>query len=356
MRSNLTAEQKIQAKLANEATRLMQEQNLAKVCCSGPMANEELAKLGSVFWPHTYKQTGEDEKAFDLFGDWADTLEQVNPDLALTLRSSLVVPHEQIRMMWVARWVDQGCPRMVVEGPFAALLMATDVGKDLVNLVAPPWKSFLIEIPSGLLMTTNSQTGAQVWLRKIFAQHITNLDGSKVWNFIIEGEDGIQLWRHGLQTEQLIKFEKGGVWHKEDADLFLQDFGDQDERVLLLTGRLIASLCLALSDPTIKREQKQTHKKWASRRNKHEPDIRTFIIGKPLKVDCRRAIRDYVEGSRPGGKVTVQFLVRGHWRNQPYGPGGTLRKIVRIEPYWKGPEDGKIVTKTLNICGGPEVP
>lgn len=37
-------------------------------------------------------------------------------------------------------------------------------------------------------------------------------------------------------------------------------------------------------------------------------------------------------------KVMVRFMVRGHWRQQPFGPASQDRKLIRIQPYWKGPD------------------
>jgi hypothetical protein len=36
---------------------------------------------------------------------------------------------------------------------------------------------------------------------------------------------------------------------------------------------------------------------------------------------------------------TKRWIVRGHWRNQAYGPGLTLRKLKYIFPFVKGPDD-----------------
>lgn len=42
---------------------------------------------------------------------------------------------------------------------------------------------------------------------------------------------------------------------------------------------------------------------------------------------------------RPGGwQLTVKVLVTGHWRNQAHGPGRLLRKLIWIEPHWRGPD------------------
>ncbi len=47
-----------------------------------------------------------------------------------------------------------------------------------------------------------------------------------------------------------------------------------------------------------------------------------------------------------GSKVTVRTRVTGHWRNQAYGPGWQERKIIWIEPFWRGPEDGIVGPST----------
>jgi hypothetical protein len=39
-----------------------------------------------------------------------------------------------------------------------------------------------------------------------------------------------------------------------------------------------------------------------------------------------------------GWKLSYRFWVRGHWRNQPYGPERSLRKLIWIEPFQKGPD------------------
>jgi hypothetical protein len=48
--------------------------------------------------------------------------------------------------------------------------------------------------------------------------------------------------------------------------------------------------------------------------------------------------------SAPSGQTrdvhwTKRWLVRGHWRQQAYGPGRTLRRPLYIQPFVKGPED-----------------
>lgn len=41
--------------------------------------------------------------------------------------------------------------------------------------------------------------------------------------------------------------------------------------------------------------------------------------------------------SRGGWELRIGIRVRGHWRNQPHGPGRMYRRLQWIEPFWKGP-------------------
>lgn len=47
--------------------------------------------------------------------------------------------------------------------------------------------------------------------------------------------------------------------------------------------------------------------------------------------------------------VNKRFLVRGHWRWQPYGRGRTLRFHKWIPPYWKGPSTAELVSNPHKV-------
>ncbi len=42
--------------------------------------------------------------------------------------------------------------------------------------------------------------------------------------------------------------------------------------------------------------------------------------------------------AREGSSPTVRTLVQGHWRNQVCGPQWQERKLIWIQPFWRGPE------------------
>ncbi|WP_410950754.1 hypothetical protein [Pseudomonas sp. S1(2024)] len=44
-------------------------------------------------------------------------------------------------------------------------------------------------------------------------------------------------------------------------------------------------------------------------------------------------------------RLTRRFIVRGHWRDQPYGEARALIKPIFIKPYYKGPEMADIINR-----------
>lgn len=50
-------------------------------------------------------------------------------------------------------------------------------------------------------------------------------------------------------------------------------------------------------------------------------------------------------GSEGGRRYRYRWVVSGHWRNQPYGPGRTLRRKQWIPAYVKGPEGAPLLVR-----------
>lgn len=47
--------------------------------------------------------------------------------------------------------------------------------------------------------------------------------------------------------------------------------------------------------------------------------------------------------------INKRFIVRGHWRNQPFGPGLSERKLIFVQPYYKGPELAELINKPYRL-------
>lgn len=55
-------------------------------------------------------------------------------------------------------------------------------------------------------------------------------------------------------------------------------------------------------------------------------------------VTLRRAAHQADTGEGEPVEWSCRWIVRGHWKQQPYGPGNTLRKPIFILPHVKGPD------------------
>jgi hypothetical protein len=117
---------------------------------------------------------------------------------------------------------------------------------------------------------------------------------------------------------------------------FEVETSDKDQRVLQLAVRLALGTCIAMNDPDdLKPVGSKGHKGRSAKRQ--PPTFRRFRLARPVQVDAQQAVKDYIAG---GGKSpTVQSLVAGHLKRQVHGEGRLLRKLIWVEPYWRGPED-----------------
>ena len=66
--------------------------------------------------------------------------------------------------------------------------------------------------------------------------------------------------------------------------------------------------------------------------------IGTIVIKKDESNEELKAIS-------PKSKPLVRFMVRGHWRNQPWGKGRQDRKLIWIRPYYKGADLAVTINK-----------
>lgn len=309
---------------------------------------EDWLKMGTEIWAHSYSDNATDAEAFKKLAYFIDTEFARNPlDKNAAFRKlALQVPDSQCRCLWAARWVDQGCSRVVIEPKYAALLMATDVGRGIIEHVIPPWKAFLIEVPTDLL-TIEDEKKELDSIRHIMFQELVNDFGDRICNIVGVGSR-LTLWRHSVPLVEIA--DQSTPEEQTDWGVGI-GVTSRDDRVVKMMGRLVLSTCVALMDSSnYHRQKNRARASIRHRQGKGLKEIQSFVLGKPVSINCRQAIRDFIDGShgsRQGPKI--QFIVRGHWKHQPYGTGLSLRKFIQIDPYWKGPEDAKILTRTVEI-------
>jgi hypothetical protein len=74
---------------------------------------------------------------------------------------------------------------------------------------------------------------------------------------------------------------------------------------------------------------------------RHGVDHDHVVVVTLRKVKAITSGGDVVEDESDGSYYSVQFPVRGHWRNQWYPSVGQHRQIW-IDGFWKGPEDAPV--------------
>lgn len=307
---------------------------------------QSLLFTGRLLWDVSYKTTGDDMTATNLLFQAVDKGIASGDDPWRLLAQELLVPSQQLAHILSARWCDQGFPQIVIGHKYAAALLATQLSKDVVQRVQPPWRAFFIELPSGLLQIRDDTNNKDVDLTGVLVGQLDNTAGDPRWGFFAITETQVTLWKHGATAEQLLLGDIENVY--ENAS-FLLPFSSLDERCNALLGRLILNVCLAMSDPDNvtppKEDKKGKRAKGGNKRKEKEPTVRTYKLGATPQVDCRAQVREYLQTGKISGTVTVQSMVSGHWKHQAYGPQRSLRKNIWVSPYWRGPEDAPILVK-----------
>jgi hypothetical protein len=245
-------------------------------------------------------------------------------------------------------WAKYGYRQLVCSHRYAAALMCTRVSDDVLQDLMAPWPCFAVEIPSGLLEIDTVDGGRSPL---VFAFVRRGAWGTRShqqvgWSFVAFAANGLTLWAFNQDLPQLLRMDRSAV----DVALS-EEITTFDERSQMLLWRLIIGLCLAMQDRSNVKESKSVRSPSQQRRFTKEPVCRTYIIGRPPAFDCRDEVRRYLAGdrNRKHGPLTVQTLVCGHWRHQPHGPGNQQRKVIWIEPFWRGPEDKPILIKPRKV-------
>jgi len=337
------------AKLANQFNEKVRSDLLERSggdAASLVMSKENFMQMGASLWEHTYAVCPDnDSAAFDnLLKYWTRTGQE-------TLVLAAGSPDMQLTLGWVARWADQAFPQVILGQRTAAALMGTSASEEVVENLHAPWKAFLVNIPPGLLTIYDDTVKRQVSATSLAVHETTRAGVGTTWNWRLSSmESTVQLWQFGITTKELVQADLYGFSDKELEDLFADSVDDQDKRLMRLVGRLIVGICLTFPDNN--KRVGAGHKKGAPFHGfiKQGEEFvcvsRSYELRPPITIDCREAIKDYVEhGSRRGHSPTVRTLVRGTYRRPPRGIEKGLPKTVWVQPHWRGPKDAPIVVR-----------
>lgn len=225
-------------------------------------------------------------------------------------------------------WIEDGGPQLTTSHTYAAALMATSVTREMCEEIRLPFKSFLITLPTGLL-----DDGVYVYEMAIFSTIETEDLGES---------DGLLVEGH-LKDSPQTRFSfalftpPGEYFVQEDVEVgeFVKD-GDRKLKASVLLKRLVVGLIYTMNHTEDFTEGKC---RWVAERKTDAPNHRVFVVGRPLAYDMRPAISRFLLGEKDISPPTMFTVVRGHYKRQPCGANRSERRVLWIEPYWRGPED-----------------
>lgn len=261
----------------------------------------------------------------------------------------------RVELLSHAEWVEQGFPTVEVGHKLAASMMATGVPSDVAKSLEVPWSGFCIRVPRGLLTCGDMNSSAERSpIAQVFVVAITERAmGEPEFAFLARSDSGVSLWNRQPNLFELLT----GDSELKYATLgpFDEKLDSLDDRNAELVRRLVAGVLIEMGDPRAFAKVGRGHRLYEYEHAKREqrrspiPVVRNYRLTRKVVHDVRPAVIAY--GTGTGRKLTVQSIVAGHWKRQAYGPRSALRKIIHVEPYWRGDEDAPIAVRSHVLKG-----
>lgn len=234
---------------------------------------------------------------------------------------------------WAGEWKKCAFARLSVGAKLGAALMLTEAPDEVVA----PWDAWSLCVPDGIITSNNMfefELGSDTPI------------SSRVQYSVM------RLWCYG--TEPIAAIGKSNL---EKDVCFLNGFGTLggtgEAPWMQLARNFVKGACLSLSiDIETHRNKPWGGPKGSKRAPGVVPDAGVdYLLSGSVAIDLRDEVKRICEGRKATGghTLTVQFLVRGHWRNQAVGIKHQDRKRIWIEPFWKGPEESRVLLRTHRI-------
>lgn len=259
---------------------------------------------------------------------------------------------------WTLDWARNGQPHVVVDVKLAASFMATEIPEEFSESVAPPWTAFIATVPAGILQET------ELSLLVVRGEDSNRLQGVNAIERANGEPSAFNGWvRLMFQDQGDVSGDgRGLIWNvcERWGDYAGRDLLERLEdragavgntlgrKRLQLLMRFVFGACVEMANRSASTTTTRRHPARARcLREQAEPKVWTIRLSRTVRVDARQYVREYLGGTR--GSIKVQYMRRGHWRNQPHGPNRSLRKFIHIEPHWVGPDDAPIAVRSHSI-------
>jgi hypothetical protein len=225
-----------------------------------------------------------------------------------------------------------------------------------------PFHSIRLVVPSGV-MPYLTLDGRDISMRDITLTEFTdeNLGGLNILVFMRFADD-VGFFRIRLNKPEVHECLEESIsrmsMFDNEAKLVFQDasdFTDKQKDLIRLNFDFVAKSILYItgagSDVKWVDERPEllaqlSRAKSGGKRSKLERRLqkakRMFLVGHSIVLS--RQEREMYESKGEGTwRTSYRFIVQGHWRNQAHGPKMSQRKLIFIEPHYKGPSFTDVV-------------
>jgi hypothetical protein len=231
-----------------------------------------------------------------------------------------------------AKLYGYGYPTFNLGHKLAASLAVTKPALQRVTDMRLPFEAFTVNLPEGLFVYAD---GVGVRAVEVSRYKTSKMDAPKLWVTILT-DDEYYACLVGESIAELLRC--------------LTSMGKQYTPCATAVLNSVLNLTTLLCDKSAVKPIGSSHASWA-KHGKHragqEPTRRVFQVAHDIQHDFRNELRQYTSGK--GHKLTVQFMVRGHWTHQVHGEGRALRRLQFIEPYWKGDTTAPIALRSHRL-------
>lgn len=262
-----------------------------------------------------------------------------------------------------ALWVRSGCNDFRVNGDLMRKLLLTE--RSSLYRAKSPYRALRVDFRGepdlgvSTLLLADIPLAGQILRRSVFrhlgAEYAATFADIAKKQDVLRPEDTCEMTmqmvdgREKIWASRLLGSGCGEVASLREAQAGdSPDRRDGDERRIAVVEHVTSALFLWMEATGDKGERRKTLSGIRARRRRARPDPRVWILGNAVTISPQlsEAADQIIRGDskpRKGStfKIKKQFVVRGHWRNQPCGKGRQDRKLIWVEPHYKGPE-GKV--------------
>lgn len=252
--------------------------------------------------------------------------------------------------LWLYRWAECAFPTVVINQEQIGAYGLADINvKDTEN-IKYPWPAFIIRIPPGTLLYRGD---VAIRIAGLMAKGVDVL-GKPVKNPKTNDDETAFLGAHfnyelGLGYHFVrVDFQSGISVHLANNNLhsiLFINLEDELGRLMAVAARVyMCVLCELQTTNDVRRRDVIRKLRVSGVKEKIGVQTEEYTISRPITINMIQAAKNYIsKGARFSCKS--RWMVRGHWRRQAHGPGRKKRKLVFVEPHWKGPECGSILVR-----------